>query len=127
MLSVESRVASGLGRPELLNWFSRFQEVIARLKPDVALLSFGSNDAHGYMSGVPEGTSIGALGSASWNAEYRRRVAGVTEAFAHVGAYVIWLGLQIARSAKQSASFRTVNGVLREVAAAQAVITQRAS
>lgn len=118
VLPVESRVATGLGRPELYNWFERFRSVIAHVRPRVAVLSFGSNDGHDYMSGVPAGRTIGALGSPSWMAEYRRRISGVTEEFAHAGTYVVWLGLPIPRGGGYREGFVDVNRVLRAVAAA---------
>ena len=34
-----------------------------KLKPNVVVLNFGANDDHGYMTGLPEGTSIGDFAS----------------------------------------------------------------
>jgi hypothetical protein len=118
VLGVESRVATGLGRPEIYNWFTRFRSVIDGLHPRAVVLSFGSNDGHDYMSGVPAGRTIGRLGSPSWMAEYRRRVAGVTEEFARAGAYVVWIGLPIPRGNGRREGFVDVNRILRTVAAA---------
>jgi hypothetical protein len=118
VLSVESRVATGLGRPEIYNWFTRFRSVIEEVHPRVVVLSFGSNDGHDYMSGVPAGRAIGQLGSPSWMAEYRRRVSGVTEEFAGAGAYVVWIGLPIPRGSGYREGFVDVNRILRSVAAA---------
>src|SRR5439155_7440278 len=78
VLGVESRLATGLARPDLFNWFTRFREVMTAAKPQVAVLSFGADDAHDYMAGVPGDRSVGPFGSPSWVAEYRRRVDGVT-------------------------------------------------
>ena len=47
------------------------------------------------MAGVPAGRTLGPLGSPSWNAEYRRRVDGVTREFSAAGIATIWLGLPI--------------------------------
>jgi YD repeat-containing protein len=117
ILGVESQVATGLGRPEVFNWFSRFREVIDGLRPRVAVLSFGSNDDHNYMTGIPAGRSIGVLGSPSWVAEYRRRVAGVTREFIRSGTYVVWLGLPIASGEGWNSAFRVINRIIHGVAA----------
>ena len=61
---VESRLSTGLARPDLYNWFTRFRQVITQLQPQVAVLSFGADDAHD----LPRGRSrragtVGPLGS----------------------------------------------------------------
>jgi hypothetical protein len=111
---IESRLSTGLGRPDLYNWFTRFQQEL-RQRPNVALLSFGADDAHDYMTGVPPGRTIGPLGSPSWIREYRRRVDGVTREFNRAGVYVVWLGAPIPRGPGFARGFRVVDSVLRSV------------
>ncbi len=118
VLAVESRLSTGLGRPDLYNWFTRLHQVIGQLHPDVVVLSFGADDAHNYLSGVPAGHTIGPLGSPSWNAEYRRRVDGVTRELNAAGIYVVWLGTPIPRGSGFHHSFQVVNRVIRSVVAA---------
>jgi uncharacterized protein len=118
VLPVESRLSTGLARPDLYNWFTRFAEVDATLHPQVAVLSFGADDAHDYMAGVPGGRQIGPLGSASWSAEYRRRVDGVTRELNAEGVYVVWLGLPIPDGPGFRRSFPIVNRILEAVAGA---------
>ncbi len=113
VISVESRVATGLGRPDVFNWYTRFPDVIRELRPRVAVLAFGADDGHNYMSGAPAGHSLGPLGSPTWNAEYRRRLEGVTAELNDAGIYVVWLGLPIIRGPTQNQSFRTINRLLR--------------
>ena len=55
MLGVESRLSTGLSRPDLYNWFVRFGETISELRPTVVVFSFGADDAHDFMAGVPGG------------------------------------------------------------------------
>jgi hypothetical protein len=116
VLGVESRLDTGLSRPDLYNWFTRFRDVISQLRPNVAVLSFGADDEHDYMSGVPAGHTIGPLGSPSWVAEYRRRVEGVTRELNAARIYVVWLGLPITRGNGYRRGFRVVNSVLAGVA-----------
>ncbi len=73
---VDGRIASGLERPDVFNWFDHLSEVMRKEKPRAVVLMFGGNDDHGFMTGLPEGREVGAFGSPSWTAEYRRRVGG---------------------------------------------------
>ena len=81
------------------------------------MLSFGADDAHDYLGGVPAGRTIGNLGSPSWSAEYRRRLEGVTRELNAAGMYVVWIGLPIPAGQGFSRSFPVVNRLLRSVAA----------
>ena len=115
VVGVESRLSTGLGRPDLYNWFTRIEQVPGELHPKVAVLSFGADDAHDYLAGVPNGRSVGPLGSASWDAEYERRVEGVTRELNAEGIYVVWLGLPNTDHHGFRASFPVVNAILERV------------
>jgi hypothetical protein len=116
VLSVESRLATGLTRPDVYNWFTRFRQAVTQLRPRVAVLSFGADDSHDYMTGVPAGRTIGPIGSASWAAEYLRRVAGVTSELNAAGVYVVWLGIPISSSPQRNVRFRFIDHILSSVA-----------
>ena len=120
VVAVESRLSTGLARPDLYNWYTRFGEVITRLRPKAVVLSFGADDAHDYMAGVPGDRDVGPLGSAGWVAEYRRRVEGVTREFNDAGIITVWLGLPIPDGPGFKRSFPIVNSILRSVAKAHA-------
>jgi hypothetical protein len=122
VVGVESRLSTGLTRPDLYNWFDRFEQELAQ-HPNVVVLSFGADDEHDYMSGVPDGVTIGKLGSPSWVREYRRRVAGVTREFNQHGIYVVWIGTPIPRGSGYVYGFRVVNRIFRSVAAAHKSLT----
>jgi hypothetical protein len=123
VVAVESRLSTGLARPDLYNWFTRIQDVPKQLAPNVAVFSFGADDAHDFMAGVPAGKNIGALGTPSWTAEYRRRVDGVTRELNAKGVRVVWLGLPIPDGPGFKRSFPIVNGILESVAAAHPLAT----
>jgi hypothetical protein len=110
------RRPTGLARPDLYNWFTRIQQVPRLLHPDVAVFSFGADDAHDYMAGA----HVGPFGSPSWVAEYRRRVDGVTRELNAQGVYVVWLGLPIPDGPGFRKSFPVVNRILEAVAKAHA-------
>jgi hypothetical protein len=118
VMRVESRLSTGLARPDLYNWFARIQDAPTQLAPKVAVFSFGADDAHDFMAGVPRGKTVGALGSPSWKAEYRRRVDGVTRELNAKGVHVVWLGLPIPDGPGFKKSFPIVNRILESVAAA---------
>jgi hypothetical protein len=124
VVGVESRLSTGLARPDLYNWYTRFNQVIAKLKPEVAVLSFGADDAHDYMAGVPGGKAVGGFGTPSWIAEYRRRVDGVTRELNAAGIRTVWLGLPIPDGPGFRHSFPIVNSILASVAARHAKHSQ---
>jgi uncharacterized protein len=116
IVGVESRLSTGLARPDLYNWFLRIPAAVRQLSPKVVVLSFGADDAHNYLAGVPQGRTVGPLGSPSWDAEYRRRVEGVTRELAARGIYVVWLGLPIPAGSGFQHSFPIVNRIIESVA-----------
>jgi hypothetical protein len=118
VVGVESRLSTGLARPDLYNWFTRIQDVPKQIGLKVAVFSFGADDAHDFMAGVPAGKHVGALGTPSWSAEYERRVDGVTRELIAQGIHVVWLGLPIPDGPGFRKSFPIVNRILESVAAA---------
>lgn len=124
VVGVESRLATGLARPDLYNWFTRFHELMSGTKPQVAVLSFGADDAHDFMSGVPDDRNVGRFGSPAWVAEYRRRVEGVTRELNAAGIRTVWLGLPIPDGPGFRRSFPVMNRILESVAARHAPLSQ---
>jgi hypothetical protein len=114
VVGVESRLSTGLARTDLFNWFTRIQQAPRQLHPNVVVFSFGADDAHDYMGGA----HVGPFGSPSWNAEYRRRIDGVTRELNAEGIRVVWLGLPIPDGAGFKRSFPVVNTILEDVARA---------
>jgi len=107
----DGRVATGLERPDVFNWFAHIRDEVRKLRPNAIVLDFGGNDDHGYMTGLPKGVSIGDFGSASWKTEYRRRVAGLLDGLNRAGIFVIWIGLPITRDEAQTQRFDTINAI----------------
>jgi uncharacterized protein len=117
--AVDGRVATGLTRPDVFNWFDEIRAKVKELHPDVVVLDFGGNDDKAYMTGLPEGITIGEFGGPSWTKEYRRRVAGVMNIINRAGATVVWIGLPVTRSEAQSQRFDIVNAVVQKEAKAR--------
>jgi hypothetical protein len=109
---VDGRVATGLERPDVFNWFRYIPERIRELKPDVVVLCFGGNDDHGYMTGLPKGVSIDGFASPSWRKEYARRVGGLMDAMTRAGVYVVWIGLPITKDEAQTQRYDAINAIV---------------
>ena len=114
---VEARIASGLERPDVFNWFRHMREQLRARDPDAVVVMFGGNDDHGYMTGLAPGTSIDGFGSESWRREYRRRVAEIMDTVARRGAYLVWVGLPISRDAEQTRRYDVINEIVSTEAA----------
>jgi hypothetical protein len=114
---IDGRIATGLERPDVFNWFRHVRETVRAQKPHAVVLLLGGNDDHGFMTGVPEGVELGSFGSGSWEREYRRRVRGIMETVVRSGAYLVWIGLPLARDAEQTRRFDTINAIVQSEAA----------
>jgi hypothetical protein len=114
---IDGRIASGLERPDVFNWFTHVRDEMRKKKPRAVVLMFGGNDDHGFMTGLPEGKEIGSFGSPSWRAEYRRRVAGIMEAITRNGGFLVWIGLPISRDPAQTQRYDTINAIVQTEAA----------
>jgi hypothetical protein len=114
--SVDGRVATGLTRPDVFNWFDEIRRQMNELRPRAVVLAFGGNDDKAYMTGLPGGTELGDFGSWSWRREYGRRVGGLMDTINRAGAFVIWIGLPQTSSADQTRRFDVVNAVAEKQA-----------
>jgi hypothetical protein len=115
--AIDGRIASGLERPDVFNWFTHVRKVMEQDKPRAVVLMFGGNDDHNLMTGLPEGREVGTFGSPSWRAEYRRRVASIMETVTRNGGYLVWIGLPISRDADQTLRYDVINSIVQTEAA----------
>jgi len=113
---VDGRIATGLTRPDVYNWFDEIRSRVKELEPKVVVLDFGGNDDKAYMTGLPEGVTIDDFGGSVWRREYARRVGGVMDVINRAGAFVVWIGLPQTRSPDQTARFDVVNAVVEKQA-----------
>ena len=114
---IDGRIASGLERPDVFDWFARIREVMREERPRAVVVMFGGNDDHGFMTGLPEGAELDGFGGPRWTAEYRRRVAAIMQTATRNGAFVVWIGLPITRDPDQTARFDTINAIVQQEAA----------
>jgi hypothetical protein len=113
---VDGRIATGLTRPDVFNWFDEIRKRVKELRPKVVVLGFGANDDKAYMTGLPDGVSIDAFGGSVWRREYARRVGGVMDVINRAGGFVVWIGLPQTRSEAQTRRFDVVNAVAQKEA-----------
>jgi hypothetical protein len=113
---VDGRIATGLTRPDVFNWFDEIRQQLKELRPKVVVLDFGGNDDKAYMTGLPEGVTIDDFGGSVWRREYGRRVGGVMDVINRAGAFVVWIGLPQTSSPDQTARFDVVNAVVEKQA-----------
>ncbi len=113
---VDGRVATGLTRPDVFNWFEEIRRQVKELKPRAIVLAFGGNDDKAYMTGLPDGVSIDAFGGSVWRREYARRVGGLMDMINRGGALVVWIGLPQTQSSEQTQRFDVVNAVVQREA-----------
>ena len=113
---VEGRVATGLTRPDVFNWFDEIRDKMKELRPKAVVLGFGGNDDKAYMTGLPDGVTIDDFGGSVWRKEYGRRVGGLMDMINRAGAFVVWIGLPQTSSPDQTARFDVVNAVAQRQA-----------
>jgi hypothetical protein len=113
---VDGKVATGLTRPDIFNWFDEVRKRVKELRPRAVVLGFGGNDDKAYMTGLPDGASIGDFGGSGWRREYARRVGGLMDTINRAGAFVVWIGLPQTSSADQTRRFDVVNAVVQKEA-----------
>lgn len=113
---VDGRVATGLTRPDVFNWFEHVRAQMKKLRPRAVVLGFGGNDDKSYMTGLPDGVTIGSFGDSSWRREYARRVGGLMDLINRGGGYVVWIGLPQTTSEEQTRRFDVVNAVVQKEA-----------
>ena len=110
--NVDGRVATGLTRPDVYNWFDGVTDLLHKLKPTVLVVSFGANDDKAYMTGLPDGVELGDFGSDAWRAEYGRRAGGIMDLANRTGAHVVWIGLPQTSDPAQTQRFDVVNAIV---------------
>ncbi|HWP34265.1 MAG TPA: DUF459 domain-containing protein [Thermodesulfobacteriota bacterium] len=114
---VEGRIASGLGRPDVFDWFGHVRRTMRRERPRAVVVLFGGNDDHGFMTGLPEGVRVTSFASSAWRREYRRRVAAIMDTVARAGGYLVWIGLPVTRDPRQTARYDVINAIVQSEAA----------
>lgn len=112
--AVDGQVATGLARPEILNWPEHLKDETGELDPDVVILTIGSNDDQ-PLTNAPGGATIGQ-DSPDWVPEYRRRVGGLMDQIISEGRALVLVGIPIVRDPGRSAEYQVINTIFKEEA-----------
>lgn len=107
-------IATGLSRPDFYDWPAALVGDAAALKPEVAIIMFGGNDAQGIVG--PDGQIHTDVDTPGWRQEYGRRVGAVMDAMYAEDRVVLWVGQPPMRDAGFDRRIRVIN----EVVAAEA-------
>lgn len=114
-------IATGLSRPDHFDWPATLVGDAAALKPEVAVLMFGGNDAQGIVA--PDGTVLGEVDSSAWRAEYGRRAGSVMDALARRDRIIFWVGQPPMRDGDFDRRVQVINEVVRAEAAERPWVT----
>jgi hypothetical protein len=110
---VDGHVSTGLARPEVFNWAANLATVMATMKPNVMVLTIGSNDDQ-TLTGDGGGAPFGSQG---WIDEYRRRVGGVMDQVTGSGATLFWVGIPpVSDIARYQDRYRVINQIVEQEA-----------
>ncbi|MBU0500049.1 MAG: DUF459 domain-containing protein [Gammaproteobacteria bacterium] len=103
------KAATGLARPDVLDWHAKLDGLIRDFRPDLIVANFGGNDAqnlsrkHGRRA---------VFGRKDWEAVYGPRVEQLVRQGRKTGAQFIVLGMPVMASGHFDGRMKTLNGIL---------------
>ena len=111
---LDSKISSGLARPDYFDWPARLTQAMAGdPRPEAVVFMVGANDdtdlrvdSHTYARGTPE-----------WSAEYRKRAGEVMDIVGRGGAQFYWIGQPIMRDGARSKVAADINAAAMAEAA----------
>lgn len=111
---LDSKISSGLARPDYFDWPARITQAMAGDPPPEAVIFFvGAND---YADMRVESGSL-SRGTPGWVAEYGRRAANVMDIVGRGGAQLYWVGQPVMRDAARAKIAADINTVVTAEAA----------
>jgi hypothetical protein len=113
------RVATGLARPDVLDWPTHLDALLRERNPEVVYLMFGGNDDQ-PLRGVDRPP---ALFTREWEQEYRRRVGVMMDLAARGDRTVVWIGMPVVARDRLNRAKDVMNNVARAEAGARSRVT----
>jgi uncharacterized protein len=107
------KISSGLTRPDFYNWPETLKSDMAKINPDVVVVTFGGNDAQDL---IIKGRAY-QVDSVEWQTEYADRVGAVMDYLSSEGRTLIWVGIPNAKSDDYRARLQVLEQVTRAEAA----------
>lgn len=114
-------IATGLSRPDHFDWPTTLAGDAAALRPEVAIVMFGGNDAQGIVG--PDGQVFAHVDSPGWRAEYGRRVAAVMDSLHARDRIILWVGQPPMRDAGFDQRIAVINEVVAHEAKSRRWVT----
>ena len=104
------QLATGLTRPDFMDWPKKLRELAKSFKPDLVICNFGGNDAQP----IPVGDyGHVAYESPDWDKKYGERVTEMIDIAKAHGADTVMVGMPIMRSPKFSKKMRRLNRAMK--------------
>lgn len=118
--TAESKLSSGLSRPDFFDWPARLTELLAAENPGALVIMYGGNDAQGLVTSQGVANPFSDL----WKSEYGSRVGAVMDLVTSGSdRQVIWVGQPIMRSGDFDAKMRELNTIYQAEAASRPQVT----
>lgn len=111
----DAKVSTGLARPDFYNWPARLQESLTRDDADVVVIMVGANDDQTLRA--VNGDPVAEEGTPEWEAEYRRRVAGIMDLLDNGRRSIVWIGEPRVARPKLDGALALMNRIIEEEAA----------
>ena len=114
-VTTDIQVATGLARPDVLDWGTELSNQLNAMLPEIVFLAFGGNDDQPLIT--PDGTYCGIY-TPEWGVEYARRVGLMMDLASGGGTRtVVWLGLPSERPEQLNNMKDAINEAVRSQAA----------
>ena len=111
VFGLDSRVSTGLARPDVFNWFSYIQEFVQKNKPQTIIISIGANDDQSLYS---ENGSVGPFPNDAWVKEYSRRVNSTLDFLYSQKVYTLWVEIPPVRDPVRDARYQLINQITKD-------------
>ncbi len=104
------QLATGLTRPDFMDWPAKLRSLAESFKPDLVICNFGGNDAQSIPKGKYKQIKYG---TPEWDEEYGRRVTEIIDIGREYNADTVMIGMPIMRREKFSAKMRHLNRLMK--------------
>ncbi len=113
------QLATGLSRPDFMDWPKKLEALASQFKPDLVITNFGGNDAQAIPVGKYDKTKFTDPG---WDDEYAKRVKEIIDISKKHGADVVMLGMPIMRKVSFKEKITRLNRVTKKTAEAEGAL-----
>ena len=120
-VTVDALHSTGLARPDVYDWPSRFAKVLDRQDPELVVLVMGANDTQAMWTA--EGKTTVSYLAEGWHEEWSRRLNSVLDQFAAPHRHIVWVGLPPTQPSRFRQGYAELNRLSTEAIAARSDTT----